>query len=86
MAKKCVFLLALIAMLLSGCASGVETEKTGPMFVSVYYGMYYYVVYEKDTKVMYAVSDGAKNHGTFTMLVNADGTPMIWKNEEETDR
>lgn len=83
MSKKCVFLLALIAMLLSGCASGVETEKTGPMFVSVYYGMYYYVVYEKDTKVMYAVSDGAKNRGTFTLLVNADGTPMIWKEADD---
>lgn len=83
MSKKCVFLLALIAMLLSGCASGVETEKTGPMFVSVYYGMYYYVVYEKDTKVMYAVSDGAKNRGTFTMLVNADGTPMTWKEADD---
>ena len=83
MSKKCVFLLALRAMLLSGCASGVETEKTGPMFVSVYYGMYYYVVYEKDTKVMYAVSDGAKNRGTFTMLVNADGTPMTWKEADD---
>nr|DAV05402.1 MAG TPA: outer membrane protein assembly factor [Caudoviricetes sp.] len=83
MSKKCVFLLALIAMLLSGCASGVGTEKTGPMFVSVYYGMYCYVVYEKDTKVMYAVSDGAKNRGTFTLLVNADGTPMIWKEADD---
>lgn len=83
MSKKCVFLLALIAMLLFGCALETEAEKTGTMFVPVYNGMYYSVVYEKDTKVMYAVSDGAKNRGTFTMLVNADGTPMIWKEADD---
>lgn len=83
MAKKCVFLLALIAMLLFGCALGAESEKAGTMFVPVYNGMYYSVVYEKDTKVMYAVSDGAKNRGTFTLLVNADGTPMIWKEADD---
>ena len=61
----------------------METEKTGTMFVPVYNGMYYSVVYEKDTKVMYAVSDGTKNRGTFTSMVNADGTPMIWKEADD---
>lgn len=81
MAKKCVFLLALIAMLLSGCALGAEAPE--PMFMVVYTGRYYSVVYEKEAKVMYAVSDGAKNRGTFTLLVNADGTPMIWKEADD---
>lgn len=30
-------------------------------------------------KVMYAVSGGAYNNGTFTLLVNPDGTPMLWE-------
>ena len=38
----------------------------------------YYIVYDKYTKVMYAVSDGAYNHGTFTMLVDANGNPLLY--------
>lgn len=41
----------------------------------------YYVVYQKDTKVMYVVSDGGDNRGNFTLLVNPDGTPMLWEGE-----
>lgn len=32
---------------------------------------------------MYAVSDQQNNRGTFTLLVNADGTPMLYKEEGE---
>lgn len=39
----------------------------------------YYVVCHKETKAMYVVSDGYKNQGNFTVLVNPDGTPMIWR-------
>lgn len=46
----------------------VEVEKTGE----------WRVVYHKDTKVMYTVSCGGYNSGDFTLLVNADGTPMLW--------
>jgi hypothetical protein len=35
----------------------------------------------KDTKVMYAVSIGSHNGGTFTLLVDADGKPMIHEGE-----
>ena len=28
---------------------------------------------------MYAVSRSPNNIGTYTLLVNADGTPMIWE-------
>lgn len=48
------------------------------MFVCVEQSSIYKVVYHKDTKVMYAISDGSYNHGTFTLLVNADGTPMTY--------
>ena len=41
----------------------------------------YQIVYHKDTKVMYAISDGAYNRGTFTVMLNADGTPMVYENK-----
>lgn len=37
----------------------------------------YHVVYHRDTKVMYVVTNPYKN-GTFSLLVNSDGTPMLW--------
>lgn len=38
----------------------------------------YYIVYDKYTKVMYAVSNGSYNHGTFTLLVDANGNPLLY--------
>lgn len=35
------------------------------------------IVYHKQTKVMYVISQGA-----FTLLVDADGKPMIYKEKE----
>jgi len=37
------------------------------------------VVYHRDTKVMYAVSSGSYNRGIFTLLVNPDGSPMLYE-------
>lgn len=60
--------------------SSVETEEPKKVepFVKVYDGYNYDVVYDIQTGVMYAVSDGAENKGVFTMLVNDDGTPKIY--------
>ena len=41
-------------------------------------GIGYLIVYHKDTKVMYAISCGYYNKGTFTVMLNPDGTPMIY--------
>ena len=87
--KKLIVLLmaiALCACLFVGCAgSSVSTSSTynedaPSMFVTVeYVGEYWRVVYHKDTKVMYVVSSGSYNRGTFTVMLNPDGTPMIWE-------
>lgn len=76
--------IALCSCLLVGC-----TEYPGPKeeisressFIIVEDGASYYIVYHKDTKVMYALSAGGYNCGSFCLLMNADGTPMIWAGE-----
>ena len=78
-------IVALIVLMFAGCASiraeAKEVEETGDgnTFVLVDADYYCWVVYHKDTKVMYAVSRSPNNIGTYTLLVNADGTPMIWE-------
>lgn len=40
------------------------------------------IVYMNKTKVMYSISSGINNSGALTLLVNSDGTPMIYKGGE----
>lgn len=62
-------------------SSGYAEAGQEDMFVTVYGGAFkgYEIVYNVETKVMYAVSCGTNNVGFFTLLVNPDGTPMIWE-------
>lgn len=78
--------IALCACLLVGCGgSSVTTSSTynedaPSMFVTIeYVSENWRVVYHKDTKVMYVISAGGYNRGTFTVMLNPDGTPMIWE-------
>ena len=75
----CALEAAVIAVSLACC--GVSEAEAGQeeMFVKVYSEYDFYVVYHEDTKVMYAVSYGMRNSGNFTVLVNPDGTPMVWR-------
>ena len=88
MKKLIAFLMAiaLCACLFVGCGgspvsqSSSYNEDQASMFVSVeYVSENWRVVYHRDTKVMYVVSTGSYNRGTFTVLLNPDGTPMIWE-------
>ena len=72
----------IVCLLLTGCSSTpVEDQQTSPasMFVKVEETGGWDVLYHRETKVMYVVSTGVYNYGTFTLLVNADGTPMLWE-------
>lgn len=60
----------------------IELIGSGDTFTIVDSTTYWYVVYCNKTKVMYAVSRGSSNRGSFTLLVNPDGTPMIWENSK----
>ena len=77
-----VILVAALLFSLTGCAS-VESEGSSndkSMFVCVETTSTWQVVYHKETKVMYAVSGGYNNCGIFTVLLDADGNPMLWEN------
>jgi hypothetical protein len=75
--------LAVLAMSLTACKR-ISTENESntadntSMFVEVEKTNNWRVVYNKRTRVMYAVSFGAYNSGNFTLLVNADGSPMLY--------
>ena len=74
--------IALCACLFVGCSnyptSGDSVSKESS-FVIVEDGASYYIVYHKDTKVMYTMSSGGYNCGSFCLLVNSDGSPMVWE-------
>ena len=78
--KLIVVLMCFFLLVTSGCTTiEKETEeKQTSMFVEIETADVWRVVYHKETKVMYAVSGGFYNVGNFTVLVNADGTPMIY--------
>lgn len=79
--KKFIIIFALV-FVLSGCGVKVEKESDPApvsMFVELESGSLWKVVYHKQTKVMYAVSNGTYSSGWFTLLVNPDGSPMLYE-------
>lgn len=79
---------ALIILLATGCAKVENKNEQEPVdvsrFVRVEYTAVWEIVADRETGVMYAVSRGMYNQGTFTLLVDADGKPLIWdKGEQE---
>lgn len=89
--KKAIGLIMAVVMAATLAACGSEVEKadssvgdpeTKSMFVQVECAGSWEVVYHRDTKVMYSVSHADYNRGTMTLLVNADGTPMIYRGDK----
>ena len=83
--KRFSIIFVVLALCLSLCACGgppVQVESSvssASMFVEVENNTFWQVVYHRETKVMYVISQGNRNYGTFTVLLNADGTPQTWK-------
>lgn len=81
---KKLFILLFAAMLFSSCSlnnvAEVENRSNGEsMFVFVEQTYEWDVVYHKETKVMYAVSSYGDGTGVFTLLVDRDGKPLLYK-------
>ena len=83
--KRFSIIFVVLALCLSLCAcSGppVQVESnisSASMFVEVENNTFWRVVYHRETKVMYVISQGTENHGNFTVMLNPDGTPQTWK-------
>lgn len=85
MKKKFLIIIVVITMILGlvGC-SGTTVENANEsnkssMFVVVESTSLWDVVYHNDTKVMYIVSKGFYNQGTFTVMLDAEGDPLIYE-------
>lgn len=81
-----VLVAAILVLMSTGCAR-VERATQTPVNVSrfqrVETSLQYAVLVDRETGVMHAMSLGANNLGTFTLLVDAEGNPLIWKGEQK---
>lgn len=79
-----IVLIAVMALTLSACATKRSREvvkgKESRMVI-VEDSSTYCIVYDKETKVMYAVSDGSYTYGIFTLLVDANGNPLLYQGD-----
>ena len=81
MKKLLIASLLLVLLVFASCTATVEKseiKQEASMFVQIEKANVWEVVYHRETKVMYTVSRGMYNSGNFTLLVNPDGTPMIY--------
>ena len=94
MKKKLISLLLVLVMpmlVLCGCSCGVNTNssfspvgteyKVGDtVLVKVSDGDSFCIFVDKETRVMYLANTEAYRYG-LTVMVNADGTPMLYEGE-----
>lgn len=82
--KKATAIL-LIAIMLTGCGSssmsGEAKKASSSRFVKVTDNPQFDIYVDTETDVMYAVSCGAYNNGTVTLLVDREGKPLIWESK-----
>lgn len=81
-----VSLVLAVSLLLAGCAKNKASDESvegDSEFVIVETTGIWFVVYDSDTLVMYAVSRGGYNAGTFTLLVDEDGNPKLYEKAVE---
>lgn len=83
--KMSAIILAIAAMLsLTACTKYEKGNiNDTSMFVVIEETKSWRVVYHKETKVMYAVSWGGYNAGTFTVMLDENGKPLIYNEESE---
>ena len=74
--------LVVVVLFFVGCDDTNNSVKASDdVFVTVSENYDYDVVYDRETKVMYAMSNSRYNVGNFTVLLNVDGTPKLYKGE-----
>ena len=80
---KRMIIIVLMAIMMTGCGATVdrETQSETSRFVELERTSRWTVVADKKTGVMYSVSNGGYNIGTFTLLVDENGKPLVWEGE-----
>lgn len=71
---------ALLAVgMLAGCGKSEESENK--RFKQLEGGAFnnFYIAYDMETGVEYAVSNGLYNKGNLTVLIDAEGKPLIYE-------
>ena len=88
--KRILFAFLIISaftMLMCACQNTKSLNNNNDMFVTIGKSNQHHItiLYDKDTKVMYSMSNYDSNSGILTLLVNADGTPKTWKESDKVD-
>lgn len=85
MKKIIISLLILIGIVLTGWLLKDVTISNNyaenGRFIKIDDEDYFYIIYDVETKVEYAVSHSYYNTGTVTLLVDKDGKPLIYGEE-----
>lgn len=81
MRKKLITVIIIAALLIAGCSDTANVSEGQDRLMEKVEDEWGYTIYvDKDTNVMYIKGSGGG--GTFTVMLNADGTPKIWQGEE----
>ena len=83
---KRLICILMLSLLLAGCGKSSESDvvsKVNSRFVCVEEHMRWRIVVDRETGVMYVMSCGMYNTGTFTLMVDADGNPLIYREVTE---
>lgn len=91
MKKLLILFILLITLMLCACdANGKPIEYKSreythePTFVSIESGDEYQIVYHRETKVMYVVSQNYSSYGPkaiFTVMLDAEGKPLLYQGD-----
>ena len=77
----CITLIGIMLCCMTSCGN-LDAEAKEPLeqsrFVQIDKNGWFIIVYDRTTKVQYAVSDGYYNTGTITCLVDAEGKPLLY--------
>lgn len=84
-----IFSVTVLSTVLTGCSSrtavekeyDIEDEGLKSMFVMIESSTRWDIVYDKETKVMYAIATYGTGSGQFTLLVDENGDPKLWDGE-----
>lgn len=92
MKSKALIMVILLTAILSGCGERTiqneakkEQDSYNTYFIRISSEYGGDIVYDFRTGVQYWRSNGAYNHGTLTVLLDADGKPLIYKGESEVE-